>query len=56
MEALIHALLERFVEELSYDNPELEFLLADTDMEHTRDRIVNEMITIMDDYVDEVTQ
>lgn len=56
MEALIHALLERFVEELVYDNPELEELLADTDMEHTRDRIVDEMINIMDDYVDNVTQ
>ena len=56
MEELIHALLERFVEELVYDNPELEELLADTDMKNNRDRIVDEMITIMDDYVDKVTQ
>lgn len=54
MENMIYALLERFSEELIFDNPEHEDVLREIDNEHTMERVVHEMITILDDYVDEI--
>jgi len=51
MDNLIYALLERYNEELIFDNPELEGLLRDTDKEHTMERVVTEMSIIVDEYV-----
>lgn len=54
MENLIYALLERYSEELIFDNPDLEDTLRNIDNEHTMERVVSEMINIVDEYVDDL--
>lgn len=51
MEKLIEAMIDRFVEELKSDNPELNKTLDESDLEYCKEVVISECLHTVDEYI-----